>query len=102
MIPFKIGNWLIEEGWIKWDGSPKLDYFIEKKRITEPGPGDRNEMYDWLVHLVEKTWITREDIYALNTAIIYAMEAYGISFSNNLSFIKTFIEQDDMFKLHNK
>lgn len=95
MIPFKIGNWLIDKDGIKWDGTPKVDYRISKERITEAGPPNRDKMYDWLVHMPQKTWLTREDIYALNTALIYAMEAFGIAFPENLSFVETFIEQDN-------
>jgi hypothetical protein len=51
-------------------------------------------MYDWLVHMVEKTWLTRTDIYALNTALIYAMEEFKIPFPDDLSFVATFNEQD--------
>ena len=100
MIPFKIGNWIIDENGIKWDGTPKLDYRIPKERITEAGPSNRNRMYDWLVHMPHKTWLSREDIYTLNTALVYAMEAFGIAFPKNLSFVETFIAQskelDDM------
>ncbi len=51
-------------------------------------------MYDWLVHLVEKTWLKREDIYALNTALVYALEYFGIGFIEGISFVKTFEEQN--------
>lgn len=49
-------------------------------------------MYDWLVHMPNKSWINKEDVYTLNTAFIYAMELYGLDFNIN-SFIKTLKEQ---------
>ena len=33
MTPFKIGNWLITEEGITWDGTPKIDYQIPRDRI---------------------------------------------------------------------
>lgn len=89
----KIGNWIIKDDGIHWAGQPETGLVIEKERLNEGGPGDRVEMYDWLVHLPTKTWLTNEDIYALNTALIYALEYFDIGFDNNLSFVKTFIEQ---------
>lgn len=94
MIPFKIGNWLINDDGIQWDGIPKINYVISRDRIVEPGPQGRSNMFDWLVHMPEKTWMTREDSYSLNTAIIYAMEAFNISKPDNLSFVETIIEQE--------
>jgi hypothetical protein len=98
MIPFKIGNWLIDQEGIKWDGKPKTDYLIAKARLTEAGPQGRSKMYDWLVHMPEKTWLTRADIYALNTALIYAMEEFKIPFPKNLSFVETFEQQEKELK----
>lgn len=98
MLPFKIGNWLITEDAICWDGLEKHEYEITRERITEKGPSPRNKMYDWLVHMPTKTWLKREDIYSLNTALIYAMEVYKIPFETELSFVETFIEQEHQLK----
>ena len=92
MTPFKIGNWLITEEGINWDGQPEVDYDITKKELVVLGSAERSEMYDWLVHLPEKTWLTEADIYALNTAFIYAIEYFGLNFKTG-SFVLTLIEQ---------
>ena len=94
MIPFKIGNWLIDEDGIKWNGKSAVTYNIHKSRLAEAGPPGRENMYDWLVHMPEKTWLTREDIYSLNTALLYAMEYFKVDFPENLSFIETIIEKE--------
>jgi len=94
MVPKKINNWLIDQTGIKWAGQPEIDYLIPKEELIKSGFGNRKNMYDWLVHMVEKTWLTRTDIYALNTALIYAIEEFKISFPEDLSFIATFNEQD--------
>lgn len=93
MIPFKIGNWLINNDGIQWDGQPAMDYKISKNTLNDIGGGDRANKYDWLVHLPEKTWLTEMDIYALNTALVYALEYFEVGFSPKISFVKTFIEQ---------
>ncbi len=98
MIPFKIGNWLIDDDGIKWDGKPKVKYEIHKSRLAEPGPPGRDQMYDWLVHMPEKTWLSREDVYALNTALIYAMDYFNVSFPKNMSFVETIIEQEKVLE----
>lgn len=94
MVPFKIDNWLITSEGIEWTGAYGRELFIPVNRIAEPGPPtSRTHMYDWLVHLPSKTWMTVQDVYALNTAIIYALEEFGIGFSPSLSFVETLIEQ---------
>lgn len=98
MIPFKIGNWLIDNEGIKWDGKPDTEYVISVDSLNEAGAGNRSEMYDWLVHLTEKTWIKEADMYALNTALVYALEYFKIGYDNQRSFVKTFIEQQNGLK----
>lgn len=94
MKPIKIGNWLIDYDGINWEGVPSTNYFISKKTLTQ----SRGNEYDWLLHMSEKPWLTKEDIYALNTAFIYAMEAYGISYPSELSFVDTFTYQEEIIK----
>ena len=95
---FKIGNWTSTEEGILWSGKPEVDYFIPKDRLAITGPGNRANMYDWLVHLVEKTWLKKEDIYALNTAFVYSLEYFGVISTEGISFVKTFEEQNRELK----
>jgi hypothetical protein len=48
--------------------------------------------------MVEKSWLTREDVYALNTAIIYALEYFKVGFKKDISFVKTFEMQEKELK----
>lgn len=95
MIPFKIGNWIINENGIEWAGTG-TGYKISKETLQDAGHSNRANEYDWLVHLPEKTWLTETDVYALNTAVIYALEYFKLGFSPDLSFVKTFIEQQEI------
>jgi hypothetical protein len=94
----RIGNWEVSEAGVAWKGEPQLDYVITTERLTEAGPESRSNKYDWLVHLVEKTWLTETDIYALNTALIYAIEMSGQQFPKGLSFVETFKEQQMLLR----
>lgn len=93
MIPFIIGNWEINQEGIEWKGETGRELIIDKERITEAGIGERENTYDWLIHLTEKSWLTRTDIYALNSAFIYAISLFELGLNSN-SFVKTFIEQE--------
>ncbi|NML55820.1 hypothetical protein [Chryseobacterium cheonjiense] len=98
MENFKIGNWLITDKGISWNKENELEYLIAKEDLAESGPQDRSNIYDWLVHMPTKSWINKEDVYALNTAFIYAMELYGFDFNTN-SFIETIKEQQVEMRL---
>jgi hypothetical protein len=93
MVPFKIGNWEINQSGIEWKGETGRELIIDRDRITESGFGERENTYDWLIHLTEKSWLTRIDIYALNSAFIYAISVFELDLNSN-SFVKTFIEQE--------
>ena len=49
------------------------DYNIAKERLWET-QGD--DVSDWLIHLAEKTWITRENVDDLNNAFIYCLDFF--------------------------
>jgi hypothetical protein len=94
MIPFKIGNWLITKEGIEWDGQPEIDYLIAKDTLLQLRKEEHDKKhYDWLLHIPLKTWTTKEDIYAFNTAFIYAIECFGLDF-NKASFVTTLISQE--------
>ncbi len=93
MTPIKIGNWDVTTNGIEWKGPYGRELLIDKDRLDEGGIGDRENTYDWLIHLVEKTWLTRGDIYALNSAFIYALQEFDIDL-NSQSFSKTIQLQD--------
>ncbi len=67
-----VGNWIITDEEI--DCSKVLhdpNYVIPVDRLLEVGPGERNQVYDWLVHFAEKA-ISKGDIYTFNTAFLLA------------------------------
>ena len=92
MIPFDIENWTITADGIIWTGQPQVDYLIPRARLLELGNAERTNMYDFLIHMCEKTWLTVADIYTLNSAFIYAVSAYGFTLNSDV-FVSSLIEQ---------
>jgi hypothetical protein len=92
MTPLKIGNWLITNDGIKWDANDGGNVTLERESITELGSAERGNMYDWLIHVPEKTWMTHADTYALNAAFIYSIGAFNLNFDADC-FTETLIEQ---------
>lgn len=86
MNEFRIGNWYITEDTLEWRDSPeeKTTYFIDRDRLLE----SHDNTYSWLTHVPQKTWLTPLDVYQMNTAFIYAMEKFEVSFDKR-SFIET-------------
>ena len=92
MEPIKFGNWkLVEEG-IEWDGG--IDYLIPRSGLIDTIAGSQGQIYEWLIHMVEKAWLKVDDIYALNNAFIYATKHFGLTFNYEI-FIATLIDQNE-------
>ena len=102
MKNIRIGNWQIEEKGISWVGSKGLPapfFIISVDDLTSTGFGDRKNMYDWLLYFANNNWSSKEDIYALNTALIYTMELNNIPFPKNMSFVDTIVLQEELVSL---
>ena len=93
MKNIKIQKWLIDEKGIHWQGNYGCrDYFISRVSIesennSEPG------LYDWLQHMSNKSWMKDEDVFALNTAFIVALELYGFGNNPEMSISRSVKEQ---------
>ena len=101
MENLKIGNWLITADGIEWDGKPYTGYYISKDRLLQHGL-EHKDTYDWLVHMAHKNWLTETDIYALNTALMYAIEYFEAGNKRSkLSFVKSIDEQQKILRYKN-
>ncbi|MBK9452392.1 MAG: hypothetical protein IPN95_23810 [Bacteroidetes bacterium] len=93
MEEIKIGNWIIKDDKISWNGEPDLEYSIEKERLAEFRPGTDGAFYDWPLHLAQKTWLNAKDIQDFNKAFKRAFELYGLVLDENI-FALTLEEQN--------
>ena len=100
MESIEIGNWLITQQGIQWNGKDGREYSIDNGTLRENGVGIRAKCYNILLHMAEKNWLTPADIYTLNTAFIYAMEANGKSLSER-SFVETLKQQQTLIRFMN-
>lgn len=66
----RFGNWVVTSRGIVWGGELPRDYVLDKDSLWD----DRGGMWDWLVHLPEKTWLNEVDILQLNSAFFFALD----------------------------
>ena len=60
-MAFQIGNWeLDDDGFVNWKGEG--EYFFPAKELGQVGVGERSNVSDTIVHVSEKTWISRQDM----------------------------------------
>lgn len=72
-------NWMVEisddnRWWIYYTPG---DYFIEYNRLIETlsESNEQNTLYfEWLIHLLEKTWLSNPDRLNLNAAFLFCLE----------------------------
>ena len=88
----RFGNWIVGEDGITWDGLKKKGYYIEKDSLKDV-LYDYQDVYEWPIYIVDKSWINKSDIYTFNTAFVFALVHFGIGFSQFISISKTFLRQ---------
>ena len=93
----KFGNWEVTNDGIIWTSVP-IGYFVPREEIHDGGFGERENVYDWLVHLPGKTWLSRKDIMDLNEAYLYAFDYYDIGEADHLSWEETMRQQEEVLQ----
>lgn len=83
----KFGIWQIEsDALVAKDGH---DYIIERSRFWETQDYNGHLVWDWLIHLAQKSWITSENINDLNTAFFFCQDYFKEFMPANLPYIST-------------
>ena len=67
----QFGKWTVTDDGIE-KGSPNK-YYVLRNILGQEGEGDREGMYDWLIQIAEKTWMTSKDVHDLTKAFEFAM-----------------------------
>ena len=80
----KIGIWEIDEDGLTGKVGSGYDYNIAKERLWETRDFKGQIVWDWLIHLTEKDWVTKENINDLNTAFLFCQD-YFKAFKPNLT-----------------
>lgn len=84
MLIKRFGSWNVTDNGIEWAGTPAVEYVIHHTRLTEMVERGGVIIYDWPVHMVEKTWLKREDINDLTDALRFAGNHFGQAFSPDI------------------
>jgi len=101
MENLQIGKWLITNDGIEWTGVPFTGYYINKELLLKKSH-DHKDASDWLLHLAYKNWLTEQDIYALNTAFMAAIERFVPAYKQaKVSLAKTLDEQQKIIHYKN-
>jgi len=92
MEKVKFGNWTVTAEAITWQqDEDEMDYEISIDNLTTRV--QNNDFFDWLTHVPIKTWMTKEDTYALNTAFLYVLAEHNIQLTNKMRITNMLSEQ---------
>ena len=91
----QFGNWSVDSDGIRWLGKP--EYLLEKDVLTDNGTDERANTYDFLVHMAQKTSLTRSDLNDLNEAFVEALDYYNQTHNPKVSWEATLETQQIEF-----
>lgn len=94
----KIGNWEITENGILCTKEESGNYVIPKDELNLLTNDEESPNYLWLVHLTAKSWITIDDIFALNSAFLIAAKEYNLEIDTSI-LIDTIFNQNQMMNV---
>ena len=87
MSIIKFGIWQVEpDALVAKDGH---DYIIECGRFWETRDYNGHLVWDWLIHLAQKTWIDKESVKDLNTAFFFCQDYFRKNKPKNLPYVST-------------
>lgn len=102
---FRAGKWAVIDDatdannkGIKWVGK-RGDYYIHVSQIAQTGPADRANMYDFCIQIAPKAMCLEADIYAFNTALLFALDYFNIGLNPQVSWKETLKEQQRQIAL---
>lgn len=97
-MPEHFGNWQIDQGVVtRTDNHP---YSFPIRDFGRAGTDDRSDVVDMLVHIAEKTWITRQDLEDLNAAAQYARQHLDVELEANVDWDATVQMQTEIYEEH--
>jgi hypothetical protein len=79
----EVGKWLITPNHIDCSNVIGADYLIRRDELLSLGSASRSNLYDWLIHLVEKKSV-KDEVYSLNTAFILAAKLWELRLDGDI------------------
>ena len=105
-VVFVAGKWAVYEDTtdannkgVKWIGGKEDYYKIGANQLAEIGHGERANMYDFCIQIAPKNTFLEADIYAFNTALLFALDYFKIGFNPQISWKETLKEQQRQIEL---
>lgn len=93
MNKVKFGNWSVTQEVIIWQQDKDgMSYEIPIDRLFERL--NDSHIFDWLVHVPEKTWMTAKNTYNLNSSFMFAVEQYKLPIPDDMSIEATLSMQE--------
>lgn len=96
----KFGFWQVEpDALVAKDGH---DYIIECGRFWETRDYNGHLVWDWLIHLANKSWITKDNVKDLNTAFFFCQDYFREhkpSYTPYVSTAQTLFIQQQLFEI---
>ena len=92
----EFGKWNVSEKGIQWKGPN--EFFIPGDQIVMERPGVQGDtaMYEWVLRATDQEWLSHDDLYDLNFAIVYAAAKLGLNFNYEI-FDNTLEAQYELF-----
>lgn len=75
----RFGDWVVTESGVLWAKAKPTAIFVSKDILgfaVKDNAG--RELYDMLIQLSRKTWMTELEMYQLNAAYFYAIEYFKV------------------------
>ena len=88
------GKWVVNDEFILWENPPLPEYFIPIKVLLELRRS-KVEVYEWIVQVSPKTWLTKQDVIDLNEAFKYAAKVNNMIIDTTI-WDNTMIYQSNM------
>ncbi|HBG70299.1 MAG: hypothetical protein A2W93_11885 [Bacteroidetes bacterium GWF2_43_63] len=102
-ITVKFGNWIVDDNGITGVFPPAMEYHIPIDSIWAVRNYGGHLVWDWLIHVPQKTWITKDNVNDLNAAFMFCFDYFkSIKPADTLdaSTAQTLYVQHQLLQIH--
>lgn len=98
----KFGNWQVNKDAIQFAGSPLQRFLVTTSDLlqTEESEEDGEMLYKTIIRATEEDWLTSDDLYDLNFALMYLAGSNNIAidyeiFDRTLEYQFSLLDEED-------